>query len=481
VSVVVVGINHRSAPLRVLEAVAIAESDLPKVLHDLSGRPNLSEVVVVSTCMRTEVYATVNRFHGALGDIRTFLADWSGLAPEAMSDHVYDYYDDAAARHALRVASGLDSAVLGEGEILRQIRNAWDVARREGTVGSSLGLLGRHALETGKRVRTETAIARGTTSLSHTALSLAGSVGAPMDAVPPQASACPVFAHGAPASSPVPPHGLGLAPAPGMTTDGAAAPWTGGEASGSPCTWSGLLARRTILVIGAGEMGRAVATLAAGATDAGPILVANRTPARAKELADSLGARAVPWASVPAAIGEADIVVVSTASKEVIIDAGTVAAAVATRRGGPLVIVDLSMPRNVAPDVGSLPGVVLLDVTHLKAHAEAAMDGRRREVPAAEGIVTEELERLTTALNQRGAAPLISALQTRGEAIRLAELARLQSRLGELDDRQRQAVEALTRGIVAKLLHEPTIKLKVAIGEGDGDRLATAVEQLFDL
>jgi glutamyl-tRNA reductase len=497
VSVVVVGINHRSAPLRVLEAVAVAEVDLPKALHDLSQRPNLSEVVLVSTCMRTEVYATVNRFHGALGDIRTFLAEWSGLAPETMSDYVYDYYDDAATRHVLRVASGLDSAVLGEGEILRQIRGAWDVARREGTSGSVLGLLGRHALLTGKRVRTETAIARGTTSLSHTALSLAGSVGAPIDAVPPAASACPVFAPSSQDRVPMPP-----ADAPPGAAAGAP-PWTGGEASGSPCSWSTLLARRSILVVGAGEMGRAVATLAAGAPDAGPILVANRTAAAAEALAGSLGARAVPWASLPSAMSEVDIVIVSTASKDVIVDADMVTSALASPqsaasagspespapsasasgalRHGPLVIVDLSMPRNVAPDVASLPGVVLLDVSHLKAHAEAAMEGRRREVPAAEAIITEEVERLTTAVTQRGAAPLIAALQTKGEAIRIAELARVRSRLGALDDRQRGAVEALTRGIVAKLLHEPTVNLKVAVGDGDGDRLATAVEQLFGL
>jgi glutamyl-tRNA reductase len=474
VSVVVVGLNHRSAPLDVLEAVAVGEPALPKALHDLSGRPNLSEVVVVSTCMRTEVYATVGRFHGALGDIRMFLAEWSGLAPEALSDFLYDYYAEGAVRHVLRVASGLDSAVLGEGEILRQVRTAFEAARSEGTVGTTLGLLGRHALETGKRVRTETAIARGTTSLSHTALSLAGSVGASLDAVPPEASRCPVIGHGhAPAAA----SAASAAPA-----HQAEPPWTGSETSGAPCSWSSLLSERSVLVIGAGEMGTAVATLAAGAPGIGAIRVANRTAARAAELGEGIGAAVVGWDEVPVALAQSDIAIVSTAAQELVLDADTVESALEARTSTrPLVIIDLSMPRNVAPDVASIPGVVLFDVTHLKAHAEAAMDGRRREVPAAEVIVTEEVERLATASNQRSAAPLVAALRKRGEVIRQAELTKAQARLGDLDDRQRRAVEALTKGIVAKLLHEPTVNLKVAAGEGDGDLLADALHRLFDL
>jgi glutamyl-tRNA reductase len=488
VSVVVVGLNHRSAPLDVLEAVAVGDASLPKALHDLTGRPNLSEVVVVSTCMRTEVYATVGRFHGALGDIRMFLAEWSGLAPEALSDYLYDYYAEAAVRHVLRVASGLDSAVLGEGEVLRQVRNAFSVARQEDAVGPTLGLLGRHALETGKRVRTDTAIARGTTSLSHTALSLAGSVGAPLDTVPPEASGCPVIGHGAvsadtaglPGAAPGAGASVGSRPAGRRPT--AEPPWEGGEASGAPCTWSSLLTGRSVLVVGAGEMGRAVATLAAGAPEIGPITVANRTQARADELAAQIGASVVAWDGVPVALAHADIVVVSTASTELVLDADTVESAVEERTSTrPLVIIDLSVPRNVAPDVASIPGVVLFDVTHLKAHAEAAMEGRRGEVPAAEEIVTEEVQRLTTVANQRNAAPLVVALRERGEEIRRTELAKVQSRLGDLDERQSRAVEALTKGIVAKLLHEPTVNLKVAVGDGDGDLLADAVQRLFDL
>jgi glutamyl-tRNA reductase len=478
VSVIVVGLNHRTVPLPVLESFAVGVTELPKALGDLVAREHVSEAVVLSTCMRTEVYAEVGRFHGALGDIRGFLADWSGHPPELFSDYVYEFYDDAAVRHLMRVAAGLDSAVLGEGEILRQVRTAWEVARSERAARTSLGIVFRQALETGKRVRTDTAISRGTTSLSHTAISLAGSVGAPLAAVPPAAAACPVVGHGA---SPADAHAsrqsadrVSAAPSPSV-------PPASGESSGPPCAWADLLAGRTILVIGAGEMGRAVATLAAGAPDAGPVLIANRTLAHAVALAERVGGRAVPWPDLPAALAEADIVLSSTGAPDAVLEVATVAEAVAGRSGRPLVAVDIAVPRDIDPAVGELDGVTLFDITDLQAHAEAAMDGRRHEIPVALAIVDEEVERYRLVAAHREVAPVVAALHQRAEAVRLAETARLEARLGDLDDRQRRAVESLTRGIVAKLLHEPTVRLKGAAAAQRGDDLAGAVEELFDL
>jgi glutamyl-tRNA reductase len=479
VSVVVVGLNHHTVPLSVLESVAVGEADLPKALHDLLNRDHLSEAVVVSTCMRTEVYAEVGRFHGAIGDIRNFLSDWSGHPPEVLSDHIYDFYDDAAVRHLLRVASGLDSVVLGEGEILRQVRRAWDVARVEGASRTALGNVFRQALETGKRIRTDTAIARGTTSLSHTAISLAGSVGAPLTSVPPDAAGCPVIGHGVAretaqaarpdtATAPVTGGNVGLAP-------------ESGESTGPPCSWAGLLAGRTVLVIGAGEMGEAVATLAAGAPDAGPVLVVNRSADRAVALADKIGARPVPWAHLAGALARADIVMSTTAAPGVVVGSAMLAAALATRPDRPLVAVDVAVPRDIDPAVAELDGVTLFDMADLKAHAEAAMTGRRHEVPRAEAIVEEEVDRYHLAVAQREVAPVVAALHQHGEAVRAAETARLEARLGSLDERQRRAVDSLTRGIVAKLLHQPTVRLKAAAAEARADPLASAVEELFDL
>jgi len=173
VSVVVIGLNHRTASLDLLERTAVDDARLPKVLHDLCARTNLSEAVVLSTCNRTEVYAIAEKFHGGYDDVRNFFVDLSFLPSEDFADHLYVHYDDAAVNHLLRVAAGLDSAVLGESEILGQVGSAWDRARTEGTTGSALNLLFRHALEVGKRVRTETGIGRGITSVAQAAVAMA--------------------------------------------------------------------------------------------------------------------------------------------------------------------------------------------------------------------------------------------------------------------------------------------------------------------
>jgi glutamyl-tRNA reductase len=492
----------------VLESFTVGTEELPKALHDLVGRDHVNEAVVLSTCMRTEVYAEVSRFHGAVGDIRTFLADWSGHPPEVFSDFIYEFYDDSAVRHLLRVAGGLDSAVLGEGEILRQVRSAWEVARTEGASRAGLGIVFRQALETGKRVRTETAIARGTTSLSHTAISLAGSVGAPLAAVPPAASACPVVGHGVSPDTAHAAHRAGASTPPGSVSEtrpgsvsetrpgsvsetrpgsvsetrppATLAP-AAGESSGPPCAWAQLLAGRTILVIGAGEMGRAVATLAAGAPHAGPVLVANRTFAHAAALAGRIGVRAVAWSELAAALVEADIVLSSTGSPDAVLQVTDVSRALAARPDRPVVVVDIAVPRDIDPAVGALEGVTLFDMVDLQAHAEAALDGRRAEVPKAEAIVDEEVARYHLVAAQREVAPVVAGLHQRAEAVRLAETARLEARLVGLDDRQRRAVESLTRGIVAKLLHEPTINLKRAAADERSDGLVAALEELFEL
>ncbi len=172
-SVVVVGLNHRTTPLRLLEAMTVPPARAAKALHDLAGRDHLSEVVIVSTCLRTEIYADAARFHAAMSEIRNFLSEWSGSPPELFSDQLYSYYDEVAAAHLFKVAAGLDSAVLGESEILGQVGDSWDAARAHHTAGPVLSALFRHALEVGKRVRSETAIARGTTSLSQAAVAVA--------------------------------------------------------------------------------------------------------------------------------------------------------------------------------------------------------------------------------------------------------------------------------------------------------------------
>jgi glutamyl-tRNA reductase len=407
-------------PLSVLEPMNVSSARLPKALHDLAGRDNLSEVVVVSTCLRTEVYAVASRYHGAMSDIRNFLAVWSGIPPEEFADHLYQYYDEAAAAHLFKVAAGLDSAVLGESEILGQVGDAWEAARAQSVAGPMLSILFRQAVEAGKRVRSETAIARGTTSLSQAAVALASQ-------------------------------------------------------------HLGSLAGRTTLVMGAGEMGEAMAQALAGALEAGQLLVANRTWSKATELAARCGGRAIEWHALPAALAQADVLLASTSSPEVLLEASDMDDVLAAREGRPLLIVDIAVPRDVDPAVGTLPTVTLLDMEDVADFATRAKEGRQQEVPRAEAIVAEELARYMDVAAQRHVAPLVALLYERAEDVRAAELARFQRRLAKLDPASAQAVEALTRGIVAKLLHDPVVNVKAAAGSPPGEQLAQALRLLFDL
>jgi glutamyl-tRNA reductase len=419
VSVVVIGLNHRTAPLDLLERMTIGDGQLPKALHDLCTREHISESLVLSTCNRTEVYAVAERFHGAYSDIRGFLADFSFLPPEDFSDHLYVHYDSAAAAHLLAVTAGLDSAVLGESEIQGQVKVAWERAREQGTAGPALNLLLRHALEAGKRARTETGIARNIASVSQAAVAM-----------------------------------------------------TGQRLGG--------VAGRTVVVLGAGEMGEGMAVALAGA-GAGDVLVANRTQARAAELAARVGGRAVPLIELPERLAEVDVLLTSTGSRAPMIERTDLEPVMAGRADRPLLIVDIAVPRDVDPAVAQVPGVTLLDMDDLRGFAAAGVAERRREVAAVEAILDEELERYLGATSAREVAPMIVALRERAEAARSAELDRLRGRYDDLDERQLDMVDAVTRGLVAKLLHQPTVVLKDAAGSPRGDRLVAALRELFEI
>ena len=418
-SLVVVGCNHRSTPLDVLERLTVVPEDLPKALHEAASADNLSEAVVLSTCNRIEVYAYAERFHGGYADVREMLARHSGLPPEVVADELYAYHDADAARHLFNVSSGLDSVVVGEHEILGQVRSAWQAARAEGTVGTALDLLFRHAVETGKRARTATGISRGIASLSHAAVALAT------------------------------------------------------ERLGS-------LSGRRILVLGAGEMAAGMLKSLAAA-DPADLSVASRTWERAAVAAESCSGRAVALHTLEDALTAADVLFASTGATRIILEHSNVDAVMARRRGAELLIIDIAVPRDVDPAAGDLPGVTLLNMDDLGAFVEQGRSERLREAAAVTAIVAEEVERYRTAASAREAAPLIAALRARADSLASAELSRHESRLRHLSPAQRAAVESLLHGTVNKLLHEPTVKLKDASGHARGDRLAEALRDLFDL
>jgi glutamyl-tRNA reductase len=416
-SIVVIGVNHRSGPLAVIERLTIDPVDVPKAVAGLAGRDNLREVAVLSTCHRIEVYAVTERFHPAYAEIRDFLCQLGALGPDELHPYLYSQHDDAAARHLLEVSAGLQSAVLGESEILGQVRGAWQAAKDAGGVRATLDLLFRHALRAGKRARTETAIGRGTASISHAAVE--------------------------------------------MVTDRL-----------------GGLAGRRVLVVGAGEMGVGVATALhrAGVAD---IVVANRTPERGRRLAEDVGGQALGLEGLAGALAASDVVLACTASGESVVTAADLRAA--GRDGRPLLVVDIAVPRAVELAARTLPGVTVLDLDDLRDWTDRGLALRVAEADRVRAIVEEELEHFSLEAAARQAAPLVAQLHERADTIRRTELDRFANRLAPLTAEGRDTVEALTRAIVAKLLHEPSVRLRNDAGTPQGERNAAAVSDLFDL
>ena len=426
-SVIVVGLEQKHAPLELLDQVSVTEADTAKALGRLRDQPNLSEAVLLSTCLRTEVYAVVERFHDGVAEIQEFLAEVSGSSIDTLSEFCTIRFDDDVTDHLFSVASGLDSAVLGESEVLGQVRRAWERAQGERASGPVLGALFRHAVEAGKRVRSETAIARGITSLSHGAVALAA------DRRP------------------------------------------------------GGLAGARIAVIGAGEMGEGVIRACEG-RGVDQVMVANRSAPRVDAVVAGLPAEyatsvtATDLADLPGLLSAADVVFTTVGTSHPIVDRAVLAGVLADRGDrGDLVVVDLGVPRNVQPEASVLDGLVLLDMEDLRAAVAEAIGGRQDEVAAASGIVTEEVERYRIASRARDAAPIVSALRTRVEDARVAELDRLRAKRSDLDEQQWEQVDAITRSLVAKLLHQPTVALKEAAGTPRGERLVEALRALFDL
>lgn len=424
-AVVVVGIDQEHTPLGLLERVTVAEDRLAKTLADLRGRAPVSEVVILSTCLRTECYAVVDRFHEGVERIHEFLAELGDSSVDELGAHLTVLFDDAVTVHLFEVAAGIRSAVLGETEVLGQVRRALQVAEAERAAGPVLAGLFRRAVQVGRRVRTDTAIARGSTSLAHVAVELAA------------------------------------------------------ERLGG-------LAGRDVLVVGAGEIADGLVDALSGRHVPRRVVVVNRTVSRAEALAARLGVggEALSLHDLPAAIAGVDVVLASTGAATAVLDTellGPLSSARAGRGSEELLVVDLGVPRNVSPDVRGLPGVALFDIEDLQAHAARALEERRGELDDVLRIVEEEVERYRADGRARGAAPVVSALRAKVDELRRAELERHGGRLAALDEEQRLVVDGVVRDVLAKLLHQPTVVLKDAAGTPRGERLVEALRALFDL
>jgi glutamyl-tRNA reductase len=417
-SIVVLGVNYHTSPVTLLEKVMIPVPAMSEALRELSSHSDIREVVVLSTCNRTEVYAVAERFHGAHTDILQFLCETSGLSADDITPHLYSQYDDDAVVHLFEVAAGIDSAVLGETEIVGQVRDAWDFAMKQGTSRSTLNLLFRYALESGKRARTETGISRSTASVAHAAVEMSEEI-------------------------------------------------------------LGTLKGKRVLVVGAGEMGEGVAgALSRAGTDS--ITVLNRTISRAEELAKKIGARVSDFGNLESELTTTDVVLACTGAGGVIIDHELM---VRVRQGvsTPILVVDIALPRDVAASVAELPGVTLRDLDHLSDWAQRGIDKRASEVGQVRKIIGEEVDRFLLDQTQRQAAPLVAQLREVVESIRMAELERFDSALSSMTPEQRELVESISHGIINKMLHVPSVRLREAAGTPQGERLSAAVRDLFSL
>ena len=421
-SVLVLGLNHKTAPVELLERVAVPEDRLQKAFASVLGREHVSEAVILSTCNRVEVYASVSRYHGGLSDLRGFMGEWAGLAPEDFVGHTYDYFDEGAAAHLFAVASGMDSMVVGERQINLQVKQAFKAAQGEQAVGRLLQKLFSQTLHAARRVRTETRIGEGGASMVDLGLELAADD-------------------------------------------------------------LGTLEGRDVLVIGAGKIGG----MAAGrlAERVGTVRVANRSPDRAGRLVERLGAgaRSVAMREVGTVLADVDLVVASTGSPSPLVTRAlldrSAPGGVADRSGRPLVLLDLGVPRDIDPALSAVPGVTVRNVEDLRGVITSGPSSA--EFDRAGGIIAEEAAGYAAWRRSVNAEPTIRALRARAESVRRTELDRLAPRLGELDDRQREAVEALSRGIVNTLLHEPTVRLKRLVDGEDAGQHALALRELFDL
>jgi glutamyl-tRNA reductase len=433
-SVLVVGLSHKSAPVTLLERAALSGDTLSKLLRDVFQAEPVAEVFVVSTCNRVEVYADVDRFHAGVTAICELLARHCGVPAQELTPHLYVHYEDRAVSHLMAVASGLDSMVVGEGQILGQVRSALKLAGEQGTSGRVLSELGRLALRTGKRARTETGIGRAGLSLLTVAIELAAASlrTGPASAAPPDAAA---------------------------------------------------LAGRDVLIVGAGSMS-ALATATAARSGAARIVVANRTRSRAERLAADVSATAAGLADVPAAMGAADVVISCTGATGQVIGRDMVSAAVTARkqagRTGPLVILDLAMPHDVDPAVAGLPGVVLIGIDMLDGQGTTAAGD---DVAAVRVILEAELAAYHSAMDAARVAPTVVALRAKAAKVVDDELARLAGRLSgdDLSGRALDEIAQTVRRVVDKLLHAPTVRVKELAGSPGGEEYAAALRVLFDL
>jgi glutamyl-tRNA reductase len=401
-----IGVNHKTAPIALREQVAISREELPETTRALAATPGVAECMIVSTCNRVELLAAVDDENT---EITSFLSNRFGIQPEVLHPHLFELHDKDAVRHLFRMAASLDSMVVGEPQILGQVKEAFAVAKAAGTVSGQLDHLLQSAFAAAKKARSETGIGSNSVSIASVAVDLAQKI-------------------------------------------------------------FGSLQGKTVFLVGAGKMSELAARHLVQ-QGAGAILVSNRTEERARTLAGQFNGRVIRFDQLYEAASEADIVISSTGAPLPIFRKEHGQAFLHRRRNRPMFFIDIAVPRDVDPEMNKLDGIFVYDIDDLQQVATAHMEERGREAIDAETLIAAEVERFDQRQRTVSAAPAIVALQRKAEEIRVAEIERLHARLGTLTAEQLAAVEALTRGLMNKFLHPPMQAIKQAARDGDSVRL----------
>ncbi len=414
----IVGLSHRTAPIEVREALAFARDAMAGALRRVREETGAAEVMILSTCNRVEIYARCER-GDAPDALEAFLCAFHCREREALGSHLYRLSGPEAVLHAFRVASSLDSMVIGEPQILGQVREAYQAAEAAGTLGSTLGALRNRTVAAARRARGETGIGAGAVSVSYVAVELARKIFGQLDG-------------------------------------------------------------RNVLLVGAGKMSELAARhLVNGGALA--TVVAGRTMTRATELAAALGGHAVPLERLREALALADIVISGTGAHGLVIRQEDVEAARAARRARPLFLIDIAVPRDIEASVARLEGVFLYDLDDLRSVSEANLRERRKQAAAAEALVEREAREFIEWERSLDVVPLLVELRKRADQIRRSELAKVRPRLGALTAEQEEALEAATSAIVNKLLHPQTVHLKEATRNGQGSDQLNLIRKLLGL
>jgi glutamyl-tRNA reductase len=413
------GLNHRTAPVEVREKIAFAEHSLPEALASLRKSPGLIEGMILSTCNRVEIAATVDDDADAGQAVETFIAESRSVERAWVVPYLYRFDGSDAIRHLFRVASSLDSMVVGEPQILGQLKNAYALAKEHGALSGFLDLVMTRAFNVAKRVRSETDIGESAVSVSYAAVELARDI-------------------------------------------------------------FGSLNGKRVLVIGAGEMAESALRhlRRAGVSE---ILIANRTRERAQLLADEFNGRVIDYETLTDALPEVDILLASSGAPHYIVTREQMKGVISRRKNRPMFLIDIAVPRNIEPEVNDLANVFLYDIDDLDKTVKTNIEGRKETAIEAEEIIREEVERMMQRLKTREVAPTIVSLQEQLESVRAHEIDRMRSRLGPMTPQQEEAIEAITRGIINKIAHGPITELRRSASNADGAHLTDLIRRLFRL